>query len=264
MKVTCDYCGSMFEDAEQVCPNCGAVNNHNSRLTDGIPKTIEELKAFCAAKKLPLNQMRFYIGEDFKEPKAFGVFKDTDGNFVVYKNKADGSRAIRYRGPDETHAVNEIYQKMRSEVELRQNLNGNSHGSKKKKSLAQRIAYPAVLTAVVGGILGISLFATLNTPTRGYYKYNDHYYYCQGSSDWYYFDPISAIWIFADDIDSELYDNYRDYYEDSSYSSGYGVTDFEDTDYYQESSSNSGWDDGNDWDYGGNWDAGDTDWDTDW
>lgn len=58
--------------------------------------------------------MRFYIGEDFKEPKAFGVFKDTDGNFVVYKNKADGSRAIRYRGPDETHAVNEIYQKMRS------------------------------------------------------------------------------------------------------------------------------------------------------
>lgn len=45
MKVTCDYCGSMFEDAEQVCPNCGAVNNHNSRLTDGIPKTIEELKA---------------------------------------------------------------------------------------------------------------------------------------------------------------------------------------------------------------------------
>ena len=50
------------------------------------PKTIEELKAFCAEKGMPLEQMRFYIGEDFPEPRAFGIFQDENGEFVVYKN----------------------------------------------------------------------------------------------------------------------------------------------------------------------------------
>ncbi len=269
MKVKCDYCGGMIEDTEPICPNCGAANNHMSRVTDGVPKTLDELKAFCQAKKLPLEQMRFYIGEDFKEPRAFGVFKDTDGNFVVYKNKADGTRAERYRGPDEAHAVNELYLKMKSEVELRRNKYGSSGsggGSRKKKSLWQKISFPLTTVAVVGGILAISIFATVKTPSRGYYRYNDRYYYCQNSNDWYYFDPTDAIWIFADSIDSELYDHYSDYYTDSGYDSSYGITDFSDTDYYQKNSNNdSGWNDGNDWDFGGgDWDAGDTNWDTDW
>lgn len=126
MKVKCDFCGGMIEDTEPICPNCGAANEHMSRVTDGIPKTIEELRAFCEAKKLPLEQMRFFIGEDFKEARAFGIFKDSDGNFVVYKNKADGTRAERYRGPDEAYAVNEIYEKMKSEVALRRNKNSSA------------------------------------------------------------------------------------------------------------------------------------------
>ena len=56
MKIKCDFCGGMIEDTEPICPNCGAANEHMSRVTDGIPKTIEELRAFCEAKKLPLEQ----------------------------------------------------------------------------------------------------------------------------------------------------------------------------------------------------------------
>ena len=63
---------------------------------------------------MPLLRMRFFVGEDFKEPKAFGIYQDGD-DFVVYKNKANGQRAVRYRGPDEAYAVSELFQKLLEE-----------------------------------------------------------------------------------------------------------------------------------------------------
>ena len=95
MRSKCEYCGSYVESTEENCPNCGAVNPNHQRNASGVPQTLEELKDFCARHNLPLEQMRFFIGEDYKKPKAFGIYQDGDGNFVVYKNKADGSRAIR-------------------------------------------------------------------------------------------------------------------------------------------------------------------------
>lgn len=59
MKLKCNYCGSFIKDTDEKCPNCGAVNEHLMRSADGIPKTIEELKAFCQKHNLPLKQMRF-------------------------------------------------------------------------------------------------------------------------------------------------------------------------------------------------------------
>ena len=82
MKLKCNYCGSFIKDTDEKCPNCGAVNEHLMRSADGIPKTIEELKAFCQKHNLPLKQMRFFIGENFTEPKAFGIYKDDEGNFL--------------------------------------------------------------------------------------------------------------------------------------------------------------------------------------
>ena len=61
--------------------------------------------------------MRFFIGEDHRGARAFGVYKDEHGVCTVYKNKSDGSRAIRYQGTDEAHAVGEIYQKLKSEIQ---------------------------------------------------------------------------------------------------------------------------------------------------
>ena len=116
MKVKCEYCGNFIPDTEEICPVCGAPNEHMVRSGDGIPKTIEELKAYAISKGLPLEQMRFFIGEDIREPKAFGIYQDVGGDFIVYKNKSNGERVVRYRGSDEAYAVNELYQKLRSEV----------------------------------------------------------------------------------------------------------------------------------------------------
>ena len=116
MKIKCEYCGAMIEDTEDKCPNCGAANTNVKRMADRTPKTIEELESWYRARNLPpYETTRFFIGIDYRQPRAFGIYKD--GNeFVVYKNKADGSRAVRYRGTDEAYAVNEIYLKLKSEI----------------------------------------------------------------------------------------------------------------------------------------------------
>ena len=112
MKIKCDWCGSWINDFDQVCPNCGGVNNNYNRHANGVPQTIEELKAWAKEMNLPLEDMRTFIGEDYKGAKAFGIYKDeTDGTFVVYKNKEDGTRAVRYKGTDEAYAVNELDRK---------------------------------------------------------------------------------------------------------------------------------------------------------
>lgn len=117
VKIKCDWCGSWINDFDQVCPNCGGVNNNYNRHANGVPQTIEELKAWAKEMNLPLEEMRTFIGEDYKGAKAFGIYKDeTDGTFVVYKNKEDGTRAVRYKGTDEAYAVNELYQKMKERV----------------------------------------------------------------------------------------------------------------------------------------------------
>ncbi|MDD6194703.1 MAG: hypothetical protein PUB19_07380 [Lachnospiraceae bacterium] len=125
MQIKCDYCGAFFSDTEEQCPTCGAPNNQLRRTASSVPVTIEELQKFIAEKNIPAEKIRFFIGVDYREPKAFGIYKDEmTGNFVVYKNKADGTRAVRYEGKDEAYAVNEIYQKLRDEI----NRNNEQHG----------------------------------------------------------------------------------------------------------------------------------------
>ena len=274
MKLKCSYCGSFIKDTDEKCPNCGAVNEHLMRSADGIPKTIEELKAFCQKHNLPLEQMRFFIGENFTEPKAFGIYKDDEGNFIVYKNKADGSRTVRYQGTDEAYAVNEIYQKMKSEVSMRkaqkaankpssQPSSGGSARPRKKKSLKQIISDYLLLIIVIVGIFAIVAYAVSSTPGKGYYTYDDtHYYY---SDNWYYYDDYSSSWAPASSVDKELSSHYSDY-SDSGYSADYGIEPFENSQYANDSSwENDSWDD-NDWDWDSNdsWDYNDSDWDSDW
>ena len=100
MKANCEYCGSEIDNTLEECPHCGAKNPNFQRTVTGTPKTIDELKDFCDSKGLKLDTMHIHLGEDFKEPKAFGIYKNSSGDCVVYKNKADGTRAIRYQGSD--------------------------------------------------------------------------------------------------------------------------------------------------------------------
>ena len=89
MKVLCDYCGNPIDETLATCPECGAVNKHMLRSGNQVPKTIEELQAFVEEHNIPVDRMRFFIGIDYQEPKAFGIFKRPDNqNCIVYKNKS--------------------------------------------------------------------------------------------------------------------------------------------------------------------------------
>ena len=118
MKITCDYCGTLIDDTNEQCPCCGGVNKNVRRSAGDQPLTIEELKAWYESKGLPpYETTRFFIGEDYQQPRAFGIFKDpVTGQVTVYKNKDDGSRAIRYEGSDEAFAVNELFQRLKQEI----------------------------------------------------------------------------------------------------------------------------------------------------
>ena len=118
MRIKCEYCDNFMDDSETKCPSCGAPNKNAKRTGVGVPTTIEELKQWYEEHHLPpYETTRFFIGINYEKPKAFGIYKDDKtGNFVVYKNKDTGDRAIRYEGTDEKYAVNELYLKLKEEI----------------------------------------------------------------------------------------------------------------------------------------------------
>ena len=246
---------------------------------------------------------RFFIGMDRHESRCFGIFKKPDGNILVYKNKDDGTRAVRYDGPDETYAVNEFYQRLKTEIANQKSRNIAASGAPvaKKKSnnifLKVIIGYIAVAFGVQLLALPVIFFSTLfakpssnnrsSEPTKritydcnnGYYNYNDDYYYfVDNMNTWYCYDESTNYWEKTTDIDEELYENWEDYSSSSSYFS----EDYEDgttyydqwyaTDYqnYSNSSSDDGysysddWDSGSSWSSSDSWDSGSTDWSSDW
>lgn len=117
MKIKCRYCNNFMNDTDDVCPSCGAHNDDVVRTTKSQPKTIEELQQWYADRGLPPYEVtRFFIGMNYQKPRAFGIYKDSSGKCVVYKNKDSGQRAIRYEGTDEAYAVNEIFQRLKQEI----------------------------------------------------------------------------------------------------------------------------------------------------
>lgn len=126
--------------------------------THAMPKTIDELRAFCLQKGMPLEQMRFFIGEDCREPRAFGVYQDDDGRFVVYKNKSKGARAVRCRCRSERRAVAEIIRKLGCEIALRREalFPGTCKRPVSAASVLKTVGTGAL--RVVGGALCVYLF----------------------------------------------------------------------------------------------------------
>lgn len=279
----CEYCGRPLDSSKQFCESCNAPNpsykpESTNTAQGGAPATIEELKLYCSMKNLPLEKMRFFIGEDYRGAKAFGIFKGADGEFVVYKNKADGTRAVRYKGPDEYKAVSEIYNKLNSEMELRRG-SGVSSGLtpvakstggfvQNKKSLynqktnAQKLS-GAFWTLITIGVIGGGIISSMLVPNRGYYDYNGRDYYYQNST-WYVYDTAYSIWEEIPYIDAELESNYGSYYISEDYESGSDYSDFANSGFYDDYDydDNSDWDD--DWDDWSDWDSDMTDWDSDW
>ena len=262
MDLRCPHCGEPVKPGMKICPRCEAeLTPPKSRK----PQTINELYQYCMLKNIPLEKLRFFIGEDYREPKAFGIYRKDNGDFVVYKNKADGTRAVRYEGPDEAFAVNEIYQKLLSEAELRREK--KQGGPTRSRSRGAGCAILGILITVL--ISAVIAFAVLmfarSGPSRGYYYYNDDYYYYQNDS-WYEYDD-GWYPVYADDT---LEEDYAEYWVEDDYDDAYGVAPFSDSEYYQaydESDwDDDDWDDWDDWDDDDwdDWDTDDTDWDSDW
>ena len=223
MKVKCEYCGSYISDTEEKCPNCGAVNEHLQRKAIGTPTTIAELKQWYKEHNLPIQDItRFFIGVDYKEPKAFGIYQDkSTGNFIVYKNKSDGTRNIRYEGKDEAYAVNEIYIKLKEEIikQKRNNLNKNTvvrnyvenvnyNNKRPYKHNLSGCLIPFIIFIFI--LIFVAMIVSSFTPNRGYYYYGNSYYYYQNGT-WYEYDDYDG-WYRSSAPDG-LKDNYSDYYE---------------------------------------------------
>ena len=263
----CEYCGAPVRSDQSGCPKCGAPNPNyvpEGERTVFLPKTIDELKEYCAERGMPLLRMRFFIGEDFREPKAFGICRDGE-QVIVYKNKADGSRAIRYQGPDEAYAVSEIFAKLLEECHNRGIYpdgkpaagTGGTKGSLTEKAEKQKKSR-RIMILIFAVIFLIQIFMFFGSRIRhrhdGYYRYDDYIYYNYGS-DWYY--NNGWTWV---ETDSYPVSNYEDYYAGTDYDSDWGGSDFKDSSAWeqiQESHSSSSSD------YS-SWDSGDTNWDSDW
>ena len=117
----CPYCGTQVPSSSRKCPLCGAANEMYVDAGAPVrfgPETIDELRAFCRKQGMPLEKMRFFISEDYRYPKAYGICRQGE-YFVVYKNKSDGTRSVRYNGPDEAFAVRELFTKLLDECHKR-------------------------------------------------------------------------------------------------------------------------------------------------
>ena len=199
---------------------------------------------------MPLERMRFFINQDRRDPKCFGIYYDMGTErWVVYKNKADGSRAVRYEGPDEAYAANELWMKIQSEIAMRRPAGREPRQSGREKLIM-------VLTVIlILAVAGFWFYRSAHSPRRGYYRVNDDVYYYQDDY-WYWYDD--GDWVYYDAPAGEWYgdDGYYGYdypyFDDESQR-------FENTEYYEEPSESD-----SDSSVFSSWDSSDTDWDSDW
>lgn len=301
-KKLCRYCGRPLTEGVERCPSCGAMTEDAYVVGAGgtaamaaaeqaaeaeraateqaeaevkpeetitHPRTIEELQRYCAQKGMPLVRMRFFIGENYKQPKAFGIYRDGK-DVIVYKNKDTGVRAIRYQGPDEEFAVNEIFQKLLSECHMRgiypdgepaQRSASSASRGYRQKSDASTIGIAIAIIAFIA-ICGISV-------TVGNYRKhkNDGYYqdystgmtYYRYGDDWSLYDTYRNDWVDWTDPNIGTGEGYfGDSYGDlgvPSIETSSIWDDWHASDYDSGSSFDSSYD---------SWDSGGTDWGSDW
>lgn len=243
-------------------------------------RSMADLEAIFAERGISQEQTRFFINRNMSEPKCFGIYYDeATGNYVVYKNKADGSRFVRYEGPSETEACSIFFDKLNEETFNRKAAPELTPEQKKKQKRTTIIVIVVIVLLCIICCVGVKVSndrSIAHRTARGYYSYGDDLYYYLPDYGYYYYDY--ADYNYNGIYDWELVDDsyfyglpyYDSFAYDEYYDSSYGYYDFYDTYYYsdyQESNSSSSYDSdtdyGYDYDYD-SWDSGDTDWGSDW
>lgn len=250
MKIQCEYCGTMMNDTLEQCPNCGAPNKNVRRSTSDQPTTIAELKQWYSDRGLPpYETTRFFIGINYEKPRAFGIYQDENtGNFIVYKNKDSGARAIRYEGTDEAFAVNELLQRLKQEIlQQKRNQKPTVNSSKNERILNNRPKNPLLrffwkiflwfAGICAGGIIAIlimMLIAYVRDPKVGYYDYQGATYYrsigeFDGNSWFVYSKNEWSPPLSADELDPVFAERStcKPYFVQAKWDSSLNCTDFE-------------------------------------
>lgn len=281
MEIKCEYCGSFISENDEVCNKCGAVNAGFKRATDGTPRTIEELQAWYKSRNLPPKETtRFFIGENYQGARAFGIYEE-NGEFIVYKNKDDGSRAVRYKGKDEAYAVNEIFLKLKSEIlnQKAHNINNRSSAGSGKNSkakgfidglfgVASLIIVVIVVISMIYSFISGAVKGVRDIPYAGnYYSNGSDIYYCNSyvDDDWYVYDDYSKDYLPAA-LPSEMYDDIQNYKFSSDDVWDSGIESFQDSEMgqYVESLKEDSSSDDYSWSSSDSWDSDSSDWGSDW
>ena len=248
----CSFCGAVITSDEKTCKNCGAENpNYTEDSPRKIfnPRTIEELKEYCAERGMPLYRMRFFVGEDFQEARAFGIYKAGENRFVVYKNKADGTRAVRYDGPDEAFAVKELFDKLLSECHNRgiypdgpvQRSSGSAGNTQRKKNAFLRHPVLFVILGIAAIILSIvsvnkiseaiRVQAATNRQVEAFRENPNSFDSKQFGNKWYTYDVSSETIVVTDTSNNHLNDGYYEAVETGGSKSAFYRRD--ETDWYK-------------------------------
>lgn len=240
-------------------------------MSSKTPQTIDELKQWYAERKLPPETVtRFFIGTDYREPKAFGIYRDeASGEYIVYKNKASGERAVRYQGTDEAHAVSEIYEKLKEEIRNRKiktasgavRSSGRPAGKKdylnpfklfgSSRYLSGCLSSIVWFITVLAAVIGLEVIFS-DEPKDGYYSYSDTVYYHSAASyymselQWFKYDSSTDKWLFpqfADSMPAELRKKKtaKKYFLDESWNENItpGCTDFSKSVFYDDMQSDN-------------------------
>ncbi len=252
MKIKCNYCDNYFDDTNAVCPYCSAPNDGVVRTSKEQPVTIEDLLKWYNDRALPPFEVtRFFIGENYTQPRAFGIYKDEQsGNFIVYKNKNNGTRSIRYEGTDEAYAVNELLQKLKEEI-INQKKNQVKNGGQQRDSSDKQTqkksgkfikAIKALGYAIVICILTYFYFGGEDLEVKhGYYGYDDEIYCCYGEDypvSWSKYLDIEDDWTYKLSSVPEVFEKNstaQEYYLSEEWDSSLGVPDFENSRTYLDS-----------------------------
>ena len=290
MKIQCSRCGNFIDETAERCPSCGAFNENMKRTGNGVPTTIDELKRWYVDHNLPDEEItRFFIGKNYNGPKAIGIYKDDfSGDIVVYKNKDDGSRKVRYQGRDEAYAVNEIYLKLKEEINLQKAKNMQVHSesrlsqttykSRKRGNITKGFIIFVIFIAIAS--IGTLAYVQSKSPSNIVYEANE-VATTQGTTNNNSNDDSNAwSWMLFNSDTSYPNSSYNDYDSSRDYSDSWSSSDYSDswssTDYFDSWSSNDNsdsWSSSTDWsssDWDSTWDSSDSwssdysDWSSDW